>query len=550
MPARRLPRRHRPGPGDPARPTIHLQAPPNLSDATSSADLLAAGIDDWGGVSPVTADHVNPERPWPALDVLRAATEAAGFELAPRLTIYPEFAADPERWLDHGDALRRARPLRRRGPRPRRPRRGVPRAHQGSHRRRHRRRGGADRPPQHGLVQRGVGRRRPRWSPARSSRRRPGRGCGEVLDGIAARPAARRGRARHPVRGPGPRGRRRRRGRRRPPPAARRRRRHLGPQPQHQLHQRLHVQVPVLRLLEGPAVAQPAGQALPAHARGHRRAGASRPPSSAPPRCACRAASTPTSTATTTSTSPGRCTRRRRTSTSTASPPSRSPRAPSGSASRWPTTSAGSWHAGLQHAARHRRRDPRRRGPGHPLPRQDQHRGVARGPPHRPLGRAAQQRHDHVRRRSSRPGRGPEHLVVTRDLQEETGGFTEFVGLPFVHMASPIYLQHKARRGPDLPRGAPHARRRPARLRRADPQRPGLVGEARRRRRPPAPPGRRQRPRRHPDGREHQPGRRAPPTARAWTRTASTRIVDPLGRPLAQRTTLYGRVDQPEPVTV
>jgi FO synthase len=79
---------------------VHLQAPPNLSDPDRLGDLLAAGIDDWGGVSPVTADHVNPERPWPALDVLRAATEAAGFELAPRLTIYPEFATAPERWLD------------------------------------------------------------------------------------------------------------------------------------------------------------------------------------------------------------------------------------------------------------------------------------------------------------------------------------------------------------------------------------------------------------------------------------------------------------------
>ena len=81
-------------------PEIHLQAPPNLSDRDQLADLLAAGIDDWGGVSPVTADHVNPERPWPALDALRAATEAAGFELAPRLTIYPEFVADPDRWID------------------------------------------------------------------------------------------------------------------------------------------------------------------------------------------------------------------------------------------------------------------------------------------------------------------------------------------------------------------------------------------------------------------------------------------------------------------
>ncbi len=79
---------------------VHLQAPPNLSDDFEV--LLGAGIDDWGGVSPVTADHVNPERPWPALDRLREVTEAAGHTLAPRLTIYPEFAIDPDRWLDPG----------------------------------------------------------------------------------------------------------------------------------------------------------------------------------------------------------------------------------------------------------------------------------------------------------------------------------------------------------------------------------------------------------------------------------------------------------------
>ena len=77
---------------------IHLQAPPNLTD--DFGVLLDAGIDDWGGVSPVTADHVNPERPWPDLDILREVTEARGDTLAPRLTIYPEYAADPARWLD------------------------------------------------------------------------------------------------------------------------------------------------------------------------------------------------------------------------------------------------------------------------------------------------------------------------------------------------------------------------------------------------------------------------------------------------------------------
>ncbi len=79
-------------------PEIHLQAPPNLSD--DFGVLLDAGIDDWGGVSPVTADHVNPERPWPSLDKLRASTEFRDKVLAPRLTIYPEFATAPRKWLD------------------------------------------------------------------------------------------------------------------------------------------------------------------------------------------------------------------------------------------------------------------------------------------------------------------------------------------------------------------------------------------------------------------------------------------------------------------
>ncbi|MFV0258119.1 MAG: 5-amino-6-(D-ribitylamino)uracil--L-tyrosine 4-hydroxyphenyl transferase CofH [Acidimicrobiales bacterium] len=77
---------------------VHVQAPPNLSDRFD--DLLAAGIDDFGGVSPITADHVNPERPWPHLDRLRDACERAGFTLAPRLTVYPEVVRNPERWLD------------------------------------------------------------------------------------------------------------------------------------------------------------------------------------------------------------------------------------------------------------------------------------------------------------------------------------------------------------------------------------------------------------------------------------------------------------------
>jgi FO synthase len=80
-------------------PGARIQAPPNLIDASFEL-LIRAGIDDWGGVSPLTPDHVNPERPWPHLDELAALTEAAGFQLRERLTIYPSYVTGAERWLD------------------------------------------------------------------------------------------------------------------------------------------------------------------------------------------------------------------------------------------------------------------------------------------------------------------------------------------------------------------------------------------------------------------------------------------------------------------
>ena len=81
-------------------PDATIQAPPNLTDAHELGLLLRAGIDDWGGVSPLTADHVNPERPWPELDTLAALTRDAGFELRERLTAHPQFVGDPEQWID------------------------------------------------------------------------------------------------------------------------------------------------------------------------------------------------------------------------------------------------------------------------------------------------------------------------------------------------------------------------------------------------------------------------------------------------------------------
>ncbi|MFI1304681.1 bifunctional FO biosynthesis protein CofGH [Streptomyces sioyaensis] len=80
-------------------PSTRIQAPPNLVDG-EYALLIGAGIDDWGGVSPLTLDHVNPERPWPQIEELAERCATAGFELRERLPIYPEFLQRGEPWLD------------------------------------------------------------------------------------------------------------------------------------------------------------------------------------------------------------------------------------------------------------------------------------------------------------------------------------------------------------------------------------------------------------------------------------------------------------------
>jgi len=80
-------------------PDANIQAPPNLSDV-QFARLLDAGINDWGGVSPVTPDHVNPEKPWPEIALLDKVTREKGFHLVPRLPVYPAVMGDLARWTD------------------------------------------------------------------------------------------------------------------------------------------------------------------------------------------------------------------------------------------------------------------------------------------------------------------------------------------------------------------------------------------------------------------------------------------------------------------
>jgi FO synthase len=73
-------------------PEVNIQAPPNLS-APYYGELLDAGINDWGGVSPLTPDFINPEKPWPHLQQLQSRTESRGYILRQRLPVYPEFLA-------------------------------------------------------------------------------------------------------------------------------------------------------------------------------------------------------------------------------------------------------------------------------------------------------------------------------------------------------------------------------------------------------------------------------------------------------------------------
>ncbi len=427
---------------------MHLQAPPNLSD--DLAALVGAGIDDWGGVSPVTPDHVNPERPWPALERLRAATEAAGKVLAPRLTVYPEYVVDAPTWL---------------APEVRFPvwcasdSEGLARDDRWAA-------GGNELPPR--LL--------PPPVPSRA-----GGPVGEVLDGVlhgaepgvdeivtllgCARPGGVEGR-----------------GGRRPAAARhRRRRRDVRAEPQHQLHERLHVQVQVLRVLEGPAVAQPARHPVPARARGgaaaRRRGGRVRrdrgvPAGRDPPRL--RRRLLPVGRA---GREGGRARHPRARLHRARGDRGRTP--PGHAAARLPDPGQGSRP---RDAARHRRRDPRRRGPRGHLPRQDHDRRVARGAPHGPFGRAALEHHDHVRARRATGTRRPPHRAHARAPGRDGRLHRVRPAAVRPHGDADLPAATGAPR-PHVPRGAPHARRRPHRVPRRHRQHPGVVGQGRRRRR-------------------------------------------------------------------
>ena len=251
----------------------------------------------------MTADHVNPERPWPDLDRLRDGHRGARLHAGAAPHDLPRARPRAGALARPGAALPGARPL----PTPRGSAATTPAPTSRSA-------SAAPATPATAPRSSSSATGRPPGTPARRSARR--RSC-PPADAARPRPAARWPRCSPACalgQEPGidelvtlfeARG---------PEVAAvaeladelrrddRRRHRHVGPQPQHQLHQRVHVQVPVLRVLQGPAVAEPPRHAVPADARRHRRHASPRRGTAAPPRSRCRAASTRASTATTTST--------------------------------------------------------------------------------------------------------------------------------------------------------------------------------------------------------------------------------------------------------
>ena len=196
---------------------VHVQAPPNLSPGVYH-NLIGAGIDDWGGVSPVTIDHVNPEAPWPELDALARHTAEMDKILVARLPIYPAWSADADRWLD---------------------KKVAPRVRQQS--------------DSEGWA------RDDAWSPGETISPTPrpmlltsvDPAVETILSRATAGRAAGRSRNHPPVRRPRRRLRASDHRRRRTPPRGQRRGRALRRQPQHQLHEHLLLPLQVLRLLQG-----------------------------------------------------------------------------------------------------------------------------------------------------------------------------------------------------------------------------------------------------------------------------------------------------------
>ena len=320
-------------------------------------------------------------------------------------------------------------------------------------------------------------------------------------------------RDRHPVLGPRARGGRGRRGGRRAASPGRRRRRHLGAQPQHQLHQRVHVQVPVLRLLEGPAVAQPAGHALPADPRRHRRAGRARRAELGATEVCLQGGIHPDFDGDYyIDVDPGGEGGRARHARARLH---RAGGDRGGQAARRaarPTTCAACTDAGLRIPAGHRGRDPRRRDPGHPLPRQDQHRASGSRPTAPPTRSGCDSNVTIMFGAVEQPGAlGPPHRAHPRRCRRRPAASPSSCRCRSCTWPRRSTCSARPGAGPTFRETVlMHAVGRIAYHGWIDNIQASWV-KIGPRRRPPAAAGRRQRPRRHADGREHLPGRRRHP---------------------------------------
>ena len=419
--ARRASVDDRGGAPDLSAPEMNIQAPPNLS-AGALDSLIAAGINDWGGVSPVTPDHVNPEAPWPQLDALRAR-DRRGRQGAGRAARDLSGVSRRRRSAGSTPALRTA-VLRAIGRRRLRARRGLD---AGSPAPRCDRAGDRPRSAAASIAPRrscAVAARAGHDARARPTSCACSRRAATSFDARSARRPTRCARE-----------------------IARRARSATSSTATSTTPTSATYRCQFCAFSKGKLAENLRGAAYDLDARRDRAPRAARPGSAAPPKSACRAASIPTTPARPISRSAGRVKAGgARTCTCT---PSRRSKSAQGATTlgmplpRFPGASCK--RRGPRLAARHRRRNPRRRGARDHLSRTRSTTAqwlevieprIASG-----LRTTATIMFGHV----DRPRHWARHLLRIRALQARTGGFTEFVPLPFVHMEAPIYLQGPAR---------------------------------------------------------------------------------------------------------
>ena len=427
-------------------PAMNIQAPPNLSGGPL-AQMIAAGINDWGGVSPVTPDHVNPEAPWPALATLADRTAQAGKVLVERLAIYPAYIRDTERWLDPSlrspvlraadtEGFGRTDPwIAGAGLDPPDLVRGAVRSTALEGRPASRTCGHPSRRAQGRAPQERAAHRS---SPDRLARILDQAVAGHELSetDVVALLAARGSDFERVC-----------------ATADALRAAVSGDRVAYVVNRNInytnvcYFRCQFCAFSKGKLSAEPARPPLRPGSRGDRSAAAARPGSAAPPKSACRAASIPTIRAPPTSRSAAPIKAVTRDIHIHAFSPLEVTQGAQTLGLSLRGVSDGAQGGRARHAAGHGGRDPRRRGPPHHLPRQDHHQqwlDVIETAHAVGLRTTATIMYGHVEGLEH----WARHLLRLRALQLRTGGLTEFVPLPFVPMEAPIYLHGRARSGP------------------------------------------------------------------------------------------------------